>query len=108
MSRALALVLLGITSTAQAQARWNVSFGAGGGPEIAHSRIGTTRERVSGLVFAGEGVAPRASTRASLLDAVAEPAPNRVRRQTEVETGFASTPGGGLRRPAEASGDPLP
>ena len=59
MSRALALVLLGITSTAQAQARWNVSFGAGGGPEIAHSRIGTTRERVSGLVFAGEGGATR-------------------------------------------------
>ena len=59
MSRALALVLLGITSTAQAQARWNVSFGAGGGPEIAHSRIGTTRERVSGLLLAGEGVATR-------------------------------------------------
>jgi hypothetical protein len=59
MSRALALVLLGITSTAQAQARWNVSFGAGGGPEIAHSRVGTTRERVSGLVLAGEGVATR-------------------------------------------------
>src|SRR5258706_9295321 len=58
--RALALALLGITSTAQAQSRWNVSFGAGGGPEIAHSRIGTTRERVSGLVLAGEGVATRA------------------------------------------------
>ncbi len=57
--RALALALLGITSTAQAQSRWNVSFGAGGGPEIAHSRIGTTRERVSGLVLAGEGVATR-------------------------------------------------
>jgi len=59
VSRALALVLLGITSTAQAQGRWNVSFGAGGAQEIARSRIGTTRERVSGLVFGGEGVATR-------------------------------------------------
>jgi len=59
VSRALALVLLGITSTAHAQARWNVSFGAGGAQEIARSRIGTTRERVSGLVFGGEGLATR-------------------------------------------------
>ncbi len=59
MSRALALVLLGITSTAHAQARWNVSFGAGGAQEIARSRVVPMRERVSGLVFEGEEPAPR-------------------------------------------------
>jgi len=42
-----------------AQSRWNVSFGAEGGPEIARSRIGTVRERVSGLVLGGEAVATR-------------------------------------------------
>lgn len=42
-----------------AQARWTVSFGAGGGQEIARSRIGTARERLSGLVLSGEGIATR-------------------------------------------------
>lgn len=59
MKRAFLLVLLGLTSTAQAQSRWNVSFGVSGSPEIARSRIGTTRERVSGLVLGGEAVATR-------------------------------------------------
>lgn len=59
MSRALLLLLFGLTSTAHAQARWNVSFGVGGSSEIARSRIGPTRERVSGTVFSGEAAATR-------------------------------------------------
>jgi len=42
-----------------AQSRWNVSFGAAGAQEIAHSRIGTTQERVSGMVFTGEALVTR-------------------------------------------------
>jgi len=57
--RALLLIFLGFASTAQAQSRWNVSFGVGGGSEIARSRSDTTRERVSGLVLGGEAVATR-------------------------------------------------
>lgn len=41
------------------EAQWNVSFGVGGGSEIARSRVGTTRERVSGFVLSGEAVATR-------------------------------------------------
>jgi len=59
VSRVCLLVFLGLTSTAQAQSRWNVSLGAGGGAEIARSRIGTTRQRVSGFLLSGEGVATR-------------------------------------------------
>jgi len=57
--RALVLFFLGVSSTAQAQSRWNVSFGAAGAREIAHSRIGTAQERVSGMVFTGEALATR-------------------------------------------------
>jgi len=42
-----------------AEAQWNVSFGVGGAQEIAHSRIGTTRDRLSGLVLSGEAIATR-------------------------------------------------
>lgn len=61
MTRALVLAIAAIVAGAPlaAQSRWNVSFGAGGGQEIARSRIGTTRERVSGLVLGGEVVATR-------------------------------------------------
>lgn len=48
-----------VGTTLAAQSKWQTSFGAGGGQEIARSRIGTTRERVSGMVFAGEGMATR-------------------------------------------------
>jgi hypothetical protein len=43
----------------RAQSPWAVSLGAAGAQEIARSRIGTTRERMSGLVFSGEAVASR-------------------------------------------------
>ena len=59
MTRAVVLVFLAVTSTAQAQSGWKVSFGVSGGPEIARSRILMTRERVSGLVLGGEAVAAR-------------------------------------------------
>ncbi|HMJ57622.1 MAG TPA: hypothetical protein VK467_00705 [Gemmatimonadales bacterium] len=59
MTRAVVLVFLVVTSTAQAQSGWKVSFGVSGGPEIARWRFGTTRERVSGLVLGGEAVAAR-------------------------------------------------
>ena len=66
MRRALLLIFLGFASAAQAQTRWNVSFGIGGGSEIARSRIDTTRERVSGLVLGGEAVATRGKVVARL------------------------------------------
>ena len=61
MTRALGLAVAAMVAGAPlaAQSRWNVSFGAGGGSEIARSRIGTARERMSGLVLSGEGVATR-------------------------------------------------
>lgn len=61
MIRALGLAAAALLAGAPlaAQSRWNLSFGAAGAQEIAHSRIGTTRERVSGLVLSGEGVATR-------------------------------------------------
>ncbi len=59
MRRALLLIFLGFASTAQAQSRWHVSFGVGGGSEIARSRVDTARERVSGFVLGGEAVATR-------------------------------------------------
>jgi len=59
VTRAVVLVFLVVTSTAQAQSGWKVSFGVSGGPEIARWRFGTTRERVSGLVLGGEAVAAR-------------------------------------------------
>lgn len=42
-----------------AQSRWEASFGAAGAHEIVRSRIGTARDRLSGLVFSGEGVVTR-------------------------------------------------
>jgi hypothetical protein len=59
--RALAIVCVAILagSGVAAQSRWQLSFAASGGQEIARSRIGTTRERVSGMVFSGEGAATR-------------------------------------------------
>ena len=66
MTRAVVLAFLVVTSTAQAQSRWNVSFGVSGGPEIARSRIGATRERVSGLVLGGEAVVTRGNLVARL------------------------------------------
>jgi hypothetical protein len=62
MTRALALAFVAalcVASAAEGQARWNVSFGVGGAQEIAHSRIGTTRDRLSGLVLSGEAIATR-------------------------------------------------
>ena len=48
-----------LASRLLAQSPWSVSFAAAGAQEIARSRIDTTRERVSGLVFSGEAVATR-------------------------------------------------
>ena len=59
MRRALVLMALCAASTAQAQSRWKLSFGIGGGQELARSSVVATRERVSGAVFGGEGVATR-------------------------------------------------
>lgn len=56
---AAVLCALPLAGQLHAQSRWGVSFGAAGAEEIARSRIGTTRERVSGLVLSGEGVATR-------------------------------------------------
>ena len=58
MRRALLLIALCAASTAQAQG-WKLSFGIGGGQEISRSLIVTTPERVSGMVFGGEGAATR-------------------------------------------------
>jgi hypothetical protein len=61
VTRALVIIcaaMMAGTSVA-AQSKWHLSFGASGGQEIARSRIGTTRERVSGMVFGGEGGATR-------------------------------------------------
>jgi len=55
----VALATLAAGTPLAAQNRWNVSFGAEGGTEIARSRIGPARERVSGLVLGGEAVATR-------------------------------------------------
>ena len=59
MNRALVIIVLCVASTAQAQSRWNVSFGAAGAQEIVHSRVGTTNERLSGSLFTGVGLATR-------------------------------------------------
>jgi len=65
MSRAVAvactaaLCAVPVVARLHAQSRWDVSFGATGAQEIVRSRIGTTRERLSGLVFSGEAVATR-------------------------------------------------
>ncbi len=65
MSRAIPLAcaaglcVSAVAARLQAQSPWSVSFGAAGAQEIAHSRIGTARERVSGLVFTGEAVVTR-------------------------------------------------
>lgn len=58
MTRALVLAVA-LCGASVAEAQWNVSFGAGGGQHVARSRIGTTRERVSGLVLGAEAVATR-------------------------------------------------
>jgi len=55
----LALATIATGTPLAAQSKWNVSFAVGGGSEIARSRIGTGRERVSGLVLGGEAVATR-------------------------------------------------
>ena len=56
----IALVLaLGVSVATCRLDKWQLSFGVSGGQEIARSRIGTTRERVSGMVFSGEGAATR-------------------------------------------------
>jgi hypothetical protein len=58
MSRAAAFAcaaaLCIVVGPLRAQSPWEVSFGASGAAEIARSRVGTTRERLSGLVFTGE------------------------------------------------------
>jgi hypothetical protein len=61
MTRALVFAWAAIVAGAPlaGQSRWNVSFGAAGAQEIAHSRIGTTRDRLSGLVLSGEAIAAR-------------------------------------------------
>ena len=53
----LALAALCVASVAEGQ--WNVSFGVGGGSEIARSRVGTARDRLSGLLLSGEAIATR-------------------------------------------------
>lgn len=63
MSRAFALACAAALCTPavqlEAQARWELSFGAAGAQEIVRSRLDATRERLSGLVFTGEAVATR-------------------------------------------------
>jgi len=61
VTRALVLICAALlcAPSLDAQSRWNVSFGLGGGSEIARSRVDTVRERVSGLVLSGEAVATR-------------------------------------------------
>ena len=61
MTRALVLAMVATVAGAPlaAQSTWNVSFGAAGAQEIAHSRIGTAQQRVSGMVFTGEALATR-------------------------------------------------
>jgi len=65
MSRAVAFACTAalcaspLVARLHAQSRWDVSFGATGAQEIVRSRIGTTRERLSGLVFTGEAAATR-------------------------------------------------
>jgi hypothetical protein len=51
---ACAAALSMLAGPLRAQSPWEVSFGATGAAEIARSRVGTTRERLSGLVFTGE------------------------------------------------------
>ncbi|HMG18386.1 MAG TPA: hypothetical protein VK573_06660 [Gemmatimonadales bacterium] len=58
MTRALVFALA-LCGASVAEAQWNVSFGATAAQEIAQSRVGTTRERVSGLVLGAEAVASR-------------------------------------------------
>lgn len=68
MSRALALAGAAALCAAPAapglrplaaQERWHVSVGATGARQIVRSRLDTTRERLSGLVFGGEGIVTR-------------------------------------------------
>jgi len=55
----LVVFAVALCGVSVAEAQWNVSFGVGGAREIAQSRVGTTRERASGLVLSGEAVATR-------------------------------------------------
>jgi len=65
--RALVLAFaVALCGASVAEAQWNVSFGVGGGQEIARSRVGTVRERVSGLVLGAEAVATRGRLAARL------------------------------------------
>ena len=63
---AVALCAPPLAARLHAQSRSSVSFGTAGAQEIVRSRVGPTRERLSGLVFSGEAVATRGSLVARL------------------------------------------
>lgn len=59
LAGAVALCASPSRSPLAAQQRWDVSVGATGARQIVRSRLDPTRERLSGLAFAGEGTVTR-------------------------------------------------